>query len=132
MNYHPDDFLALIEEAERQGGAHLNESCKPAAWRMNLPIDFERPTGARRNERVESTGCLRRAKFLVSLLPDAYVLHHGLEDDPGFDFNDVDNPRAVMSDGSPALATACAVDDAMGLWPRFLGVMHTGESFQEH
>jgi hypothetical protein len=29
------------------------------------------------------------------------------------------------------LAKVCAVDDAMGLWPRFQAAMTTGESFEQ-
>jgi hypothetical protein len=131
VNYHPDDFLSLIEEVEKQGGAHLaSETCKPRRFRMNLPIDEAVPTGPKRSTRVESTGCHRRAKFLVSLLADEHI---GLdEDDPtDFDFNDAEHPVATMSDGGPAMVKVCAVDDAMGLWPRFERAMFTGESFQE-
>lgn len=154
MNYHPDDFLALVEEVERQGGSHLNEACKPSHFRLNLPIDEDKPQGPRVNRRLSTTGCRRHAKFLVAMLPDAYfdlvdvfdteittdikvsqegevrkVVRRASGED--FDFDDSENPNSAMADGSPALATCCAVDDAMGLWPRFNGAMHTGESFQE-
>lgn len=137
MNFHPDDFLSLIEEVESQGGAHLSgETCKPSQFRLNLPVDFENPKGPKANRTVFTTGCKRRAKFLVPLLPDAYFYDHpGLDDEDGapvvMDFDDNEHPQALMDDGSPALAKVCAVDDAMGLWPRFQDAMHTGESFQE-
>lgn len=150
MNYHPDDFLALIEEVEKQGGSHLNEPCKPTNFRLNVPIDEDNLQGPRVNKRFSTSGCRRRAKFIVQLLPDAYfdlvdlykgqvtvevrkdgtrVLRKITGED--FDFDDSSNPRATMSDGSPALGTFCAVDDAMGLWPRYQSAMHTGDSFQE-
>lgn len=124
--------------------------CKPTAFRLNLPVDEDDPQGPKTNRRVLTTGCRRDAKFLVPLLPDAYfqqvdhlagseIASYDREGDRSvrmthpddFDFDDDANKRAVMGDGSPALAKVCAVDDAMGLWPRFQGVMHTGESFQE-
>lgn len=150
MNYHPDDFLSLIEEAELQGGAHLNEPCMPTGFRMNLPIDDEKPQGPKRSTVVRTTGCRRRAQFLVPLLPDAYFDGKDLTDfeiteyerdgspkgtRPGrigdLDFDDESNKLARMADGTPSLAKVCAVDDAMGLWPRFQHAMLTGESFQE-
>ena len=149
MNFHPDDFLSLVEEAERQGGSHLNEVCEPTHFRLDLPVDEDNPQGPRVNRRLSTTGCHRHAKFLVALLPDEYFAHHDLTDSTiaeierdgttthrmvehdDFDFQDDDNRMAVMSDGTPALAKVCAVDDAMGLWPRFQDAMHTGESFQE-
>lgn len=150
MNYHPDDFLSLIEEAERQGGAHLREVCSPDSFRMNLPIDDENPTGPKHSVKMTSTGCRRAAKFLVPLLPDAYfsqvdVTNNAVYadydddgnrvvrpvDDSDFDFNPEHEHQALMGDGTPMLAKVCAVDDAMGLWPRFKDSMLTGESFQE-
>lgn len=153
MNFHPDDFLALIEEVEQQGGAHLtNEVCRPETFTLDLPIDEDEPKGHTRSTKLYTVGCRRRAKFLVPLLPDAYLKEahvlrgakHGTIDpnnpdnivrrpaeQSDFDFNDESNPRALMGDGSPMLAKVCAVDDAMGLWPRFESAMHTGESFQE-
>lgn len=131
MNYHPDDFLFLIEEAERQGGVHLsNEVCKPHIIRMNLPIDEEDPTGPKVNKKVPTTGCNRRAKFLVPLLPEAYF-GDDWRTHEWFDFDDEKNPLATMTDGeTPALVKVCAVDDSMGLWPRYQSAMQTGESFE--
>lgn len=133
MNYHPDDFLYLIEEVETQGGVHLTgEVCKPSLLRMNLPVDEENPTGPKVNKSVGTTGCNRHAKFMIPLLPDSYIaLNEELASDPAMDFNDDDNPLALMTDGeTPALVKCCAVDDAMGLWPRFEEAMQTGESFE--
>jgi hypothetical protein len=131
MNYHPDDFLNLIEEVENQGGVHLSgEICKGHVLRMNLPLDEDDPSGPKVNKKVITTGCNRRAKFMVPLLPEAYFDDEWYTH-PDFDFNDGSNPTALMSDGeSFALVKACAVDDAMGLWPRFNGAMTTGESFE--
>lgn len=151
MNYHPDDFLYLIEEVERQSGAHLTEVCKPEQFRLNLPIDDDRPTGPKKNVKLQTTGCRRRSMFLVPLLPDAYVDQVDLlgntgligegenfsqrtwreptEDD--FDFDNKHEHQALMGDGTPMFAKVCAVDDAMGLWPRFADAMQSGESFQE-
>lgn len=132
VNFHPDDFLSLIEEVEAQGGVHLtSEACTPPTFRLNQPINPEDPNGPKRNIRIEMTGCHRRAKFLVPLLPDAYLYDRDELHTQEFDFNDQENPVTRFSDGAPALAKVCAVDDAMGLWPRFQDAMHTGSSFQE-
>lgn len=150
MNYHPEDFQALIAEVEQQGGAHTNKVCRPEIIRMNVPIDPANPKGKKRSEKFETTGCHRKAKFLIPFLPDEYLgeidlldgAKHGYFDDEGerqtrdateedFDFNPDHPHQALMGDGSPMLVMACAVDDAMGLWPRFQGAMHTGESFQD-
>ncbi len=152
MNFHPDDFLALIEEVEEQGGAHLSgEVHKPTHFRLNQPVDEDKPQGPMVNKRLDTTGCHRRAQFLVPLLPDAYFMdepHLGrnvgvtnidregnvstrVATSEDFDFNDEENPLSMMGDGeTPALVKACAVDDAMGLWPRYAHTMTTGESFE--
>lgn len=118
MNYNPDDFLNLIEEAEAQGGVHLSEKCQPQSFRLMYPVDENRPEASqKRSKRFTTTGCNRQAKFLVPLLPDAYMAEHGIDFDP------------VATE--PALVKVCAVDDAMGLWPRFQDAMQSGESFQE-
>lgn len=134
MNYHPDDFLSLIEEVENQGGVHLSdETHKPETFRLNYPIDEDNPTGPKASRKFKTTGCHRRANFLVPLLDEEYFLDEDTLTGPLFDFNDGKHPVAVMSDGeTPALAKVCAVDDAMGLWPRFMGSMHTGESFEPY
>ena len=148
MNFHPDDFLSLIEEVEVQGGAHLREPCKPVPFRLNQPIDPDRPDGKMRSVKFSTTGCHRQAKFFVAQLPDDHIPASILDtvitdvsragertERPAvmedFDFDDESNPVAMMSTGDPVMAKVCAVDDAMGLWPRFAHSMHTGESFQE-
>lgn len=113
-----------------QGGVHLaSDTCKPTHFRINQPIDEANPSGPKKNVRVATTGCHRRALFLVPMLPEAYFM----EDvgDPQYDFDDTKHPSIMMADEeTPALAKVCAVDDSMGLWPRFEGAMHTGESFE--
>lgn len=135
MNYHPDDFLGLVEEVENQGGAHLStDTCKPTAFRLNYPIDEDNPSGPKRATKFQTTGCHRHALFLVPMLPEAYFMNEEeVQTSPDFDFDDAKHPVAMMSDGeTPALAKCCAVDDSMGLWPRFQGAMTTGESFEPY
>jgi hypothetical protein len=132
VNYHPDDFLSLVEEVEHQGGVHLSDEHKPTTVRLNYPIDAQNPTGPKAARKFFTTGCHRRAQFLVPLLPEAYFMDdEEIQTSPDYDFDDSLHPTVVMSDGeTPALAKVCAVDDSMGLWPRFIGAMHTGESFE--
>lgn len=133
MNYHPDDFLNLVAEVEDQGGAHLtSDTCKPTHFRLNLPIDEDNPQGPKASKRISTTGCHRRAKFLVPLLSDEEVGEFsGTADESRFDFDDDKNPVKMMSDDiTPALVKVCAVDDSMGLWPRYQSAMLTGESFE--
>jgi hypothetical protein len=68
----------------------------------------------------------------VPLLSDETVGEfYGTGDEERFDFDDDKNPVKLMSDeATPVLVKACAVDDAMGLWPRFRSAMQTGESFE--
>ena len=135
MNFHPDDFLALIDEVENQGGVHVaDETHMPVHFRMNLPIDEANPQGPKHNVRVSTTGCHRRALFLVPMLPEAYFMdEEEIATSPDFDFDDSKHPTVTMADGdTPALTKVCAVDDSMGLWPRFQGAMHTGESFEPY
>jgi hypothetical protein len=62
---------------------------------------------------------------------DPRVINRRPARDSDFDFNKDHPHQALMGDGSPMFAKVCAVDDAMGLWPRFQHAMVTGESFQE-
>jgi hypothetical protein len=131
VNYHPDDFINLVEEVEAQGGAHLaSETHRPRHFRINQPLDPDNPTGPKHSVKLPTSGCKRRANFLVALLPEAYFTEDSLTS-PDFDFDDSKHPRAMMDDGeTPALAKVCAVDDAMGLWPRFQDAMQSGQSFE--
>lgn len=155
MNYHPDDFLSLVSEVEEQGGTHTHEQCMPRGLRFdNQPPNITNfdDTDPRVTKIVGSAGCKRAAKFVVPLLPDEIVevvlaetfdggmtiadptgvpdefIHRQAEEED-FDFNDDDHPEALSLSGKPIPATVCAIDDAMGLWPRFEAAMHTGDSF---
>jgi hypothetical protein len=151
VNYHPDDFISLIVEVEEQDGLRLGEECRPRSLRFeNQPPDlndFDDKT-PRVTKIVGSTGCKRQARFMVPLLSDEIVerilptdtkvadttdvvgeLNHRDIEFEDFDFNDMEHPNALTTGGKPVPVTACAVDDAMGLWPRFNSAMHTGESF---
>lgn len=101
----------------------------PTHFRLNLPIDEENPDGPKASKRMSTTGCHRRAKFVIPMLPEAYVDEKPLDVEL-FDFDDDKNPTKLMDDGLPALVKVCAVDDSMGLWPRYADAMRTGQSFE--
>jgi hypothetical protein len=123
VNYHPDDFLALVQEAENQGGAFLsNDICKPHKFRLDMPASERNPKGPKVSTELGTTGCHRRAKFVVPPLPDAYFeqvnlldgAQHGTPTDDGrlvrrdaedadFDFDDSKYP--VVGD---VLVTVCS------------------------
>lgn len=135
VNFHPDDFLSLIEEVEDQGGVHLaTDTCKPDTFRLNYPIDEDEPSGAKRNRKFQTVGCHRKALFLVPLSDERnFLSEEEIATNPGLDFDDSKHPVLMMSDEqTPALAKVCAVDDSMGLWPRFQSAMLTGESFEPY
>ena len=86
MNYHPDDFLALIDEVRAQGGADPPDPC------TGHEIAYKIGTVTRP---VKTTECGHQSVFAVSY----------------------ESPDRVLP--GPAFARCCAVDDAMGAWPRF-------------
>lgn len=85
MNYSLDEFLALVERVEAQGGERLTEIHES----HTLVCDTGNNT-----QRVEGTGCDEVALF--------------------------DIPYEDSRDNAPRAVTVCAVDDMVGLWPRFL------------
>ena len=91
MRYIPDQFLALMEVVEAQGGVHLVDPCKPGEYFL----DREDYRGNLKKRKFYTAGCNRAARFLVPYTSDIDEAEHTL--------------------------VACAVDDGMGAWPRFGG-----------
>lgn len=90
MDYSPDAFAALFASIERQGGAELPDPCTRG------DVTFTDPPYIKNHTDPASTcGCGNKARF-VSVY------------EPG--------ERAANSAG---YATACAVCDSMGAWPRY-------------
>jgi hypothetical protein len=87
VEYQQDEFFALMEQVEDQGGDHLPERCK--AQRYTFTGDQIKP--------VTLPSCGNETLFSIP-----YV-------------GEKDKPSAI---------TVCAVDDNMGMWPRFAGVMN--------
>ncbi len=105
MRYHPDDFLRLIGKVEEEGGAQADGKCVGRKLRL-------------KNEKgmlteFLTTGCQKEARFLVpySKPPFPTAAGQGL------------GPRAPKAVG---VALVCAVDDDMGLWPRFKSAIQEG------
>lgn len=119
MNYSPDNFLRLMEEVESQGGAHSSDACMPQPFRIKLP---EEGNPSKRVWKTRYTsGCRAEARFLVPYDPTTPVTveHKGVEthDEPS------ETELAGMNERDAGMAVVCAVDDAMGLWPRFANVI---------
>lgn len=96
MNYEGDEFIRLLEEVERQGGEHLQEKCSPHKYRLQVPKPGK-PEAKEWKEHFTS-GCGKESKFRVF----------------------TSEASAGVDDfGSAAPAVVCAVDDNMGMWPRF-------------
>lgn len=89
MNYSQLEFLRLMEEVEFQNGVHLDRDCVPSTFRMK-----SKPNGPERT--YETSSCGNTTMFQVP---------YAQEDKGG-----------VVTH---AAVTVCAVDDDMGLWPRF-------------
>lgn len=97
MQYHPDDFLRLMEAVEDAGGAMLAGRCMPKRFRLRVP----RPGGGKRWKDFGTAGCGQEALFEVP-----YELPKG---DLG----------AKMEKRGGGSLRVCAVDDDLGKWPRF-------------
>jgi hypothetical protein len=90
VNYSQEDFIKLIEEVEFQGGTHLDEDCEPVV----VALKKEHPRG--KASRFKLARCGNPALFDIP---------YGLE-----------NPGPA---GEMGIIKVCAVDDSIGLWPRF-------------
>jgi hypothetical protein len=117
MNYHPDDFIALSVVVETEGGSLLPEPCLGEEFRLKVP-DFR---GKKKWHTYRTCHCDLSAKMEIPydpsepismVLPEDIVVteHPGEKDEP-------------------KLARVCAVDDAVGLWPRYNDVV-TKRSYQ--
>ena len=111
MNYHPDDFLALAERVQEEGGAVLDEPCTGRAFRIKKPVN-----GKMQWRNARTTHCDLTARMAITYDPTQHVR---IRDD-----DDVILAEHPGEAGRPEpLAIVCAVDDAMGLWPRYAGVV---------
>lgn len=115
MNYSPDEFLQLMEAVEAQGGAHSSEPCKPRNYKLRMPKPGNATVRVWKN--FTTTGCGAEARFVVPYDPTqpVSIKHKGQTstDEP------TESELAAMVDRGAGMAAVCAVDDSLGLWPRF-------------
>jgi len=90
VDYKPDEFIALLEEVEHQGGALLNDPCEPSYFNLEQPD----ASGKLKLRKLSTTGCGNDCRMGVPYQP----------------------PEGTTG---AAFVAACAVDDNMGDWPRF-------------
>lgn len=114
-----------MEEVERQGGAHSDERCVPQKFVLDQP-----KPGAEKMVKTDiyTAGCNAEAKFIVPYDPAQHVTVPGYNgpDDPNADYMTVApsvGDAKAMKDRKSGFAVVCAVDDNMGLWPRFAHVI---------
>lgn len=119
MNYHPDDFLALSDEVENQGGYVQPDEC--------TPVEFRRKWKDGGWKRDHTAGCGMPARFGITYDPSEPVhIETAAYDEQGNKLYDVviDHPGEQIE--GAAYAAVCAVDDDMGRWPRFEHVIEEG------
>lgn len=98
MQYHPDDFLRLVEAVEDTGGTLLPDICNPRQFKLRLPSP---ETGEYEWTDLYTSGCMREARFALPYnVPQS-------------------KQGAKMKERAAGIVTVCAVDDDMGKWPRF-------------
>lgn len=117
MNYHPDDFIALSAAVEEEGGKLLAEQCNGKVFRLKQPDT----AGQLRWKRFQTTHCDTSARMELEYDARSHICLH--DDD---DVVLVDHPGEKISGGT---VKVCAVDDAVGLWPRYAGVV-SSRSYQ--
>lgn len=116
MNYHPDDFLALCDTALDEDCRLLEEPCEGTIVKLKQPDS----SGEMVWKRFHTCHCNQVARIDVSY--DRYEPIHLEADEPGVVIADSHPARPATNAGQPEpqyFARVCAVDDAVGLWPRF-------------
>lgn len=130
MNYHPDDFLALTAHIEGEGGFVQADACEGTTFRIKLPA-----AGGQDKmiwKRLTTTHCGMHARVGIAYDPTQPVKMelpvYDKRGKPTGDTITIDHPGE-----EPAQATnfvlACAVDDAIGLWPRYAALV-SDQSYQ--
>lgn len=112
MQFHPDDFIALSNAVIADGGVCLVEPCGPK------PFKLKQPNAAGKNEwkTLNRTYCGQSALMEIPYDPKAHIRLVGVVDHLG-------------ESGSVRKLRVCAVDDCVGLWPRYKDVI-SERSFQ--
>lgn len=98
MRIDPEEFLALMAAVEAGGGQLLPDLCEPTKLRLEQPT----AAGEMRPKDIFTTGCGDESRFVIP-----YDVPAGREG------------KRQRKHGA-GFVTACAYDDRMDLWPRFL------------
>jgi len=127
MDYTTSDFLALIDEIERQGGELLEGRCQGRTIRQQAKPGIE-------SYQAMTTGCRKQSRFEIKYLDDT-ELQGVFTDREKFKLMErprrrIERPGGFHYEPEPQFVTVCAIDDAVGLWPRFQNVV-TDEESQE-
>lgn len=112
MEYHPDDFIALSEAVENEGGYIQPDPCQGTEFKLPMRDHANKV----RKKRYRTVACGLHARMAIKYDPSEEVTIGNIVH-PG------EPPRGL------AVAPVCAVDDAVGLWPRYANVV-TERSFQ--
>lgn len=96
MNYEQEEFFALVEAVEYQGGELLDELCKSRKY--TFTGDKAKP--------ITLAGCGNQSLFRVPY--EAYGIR-------------LDEEGSELVEAGLHPVVVCAVDDDMGRWPRFGG-----------
>jgi hypothetical protein len=117
MIYAPDDFTRLSNLVIQEGGKCLEDECVGTMVKYKIPTDDGGHVWSRR----WTTHCNFAARMEI---PYDGGLHIRLYDDHSNKL--VDHTGET---GSAKLVTVCAVDDCVGLWPRYQDVV-SDKSYQ--
>jgi hypothetical protein len=140
MKITPEDFMRLIDQVEKQGGAHLNATCTSDG------IAYKMPDG--QEKLILTTGCKEPLLFKIPYDPSETVMvpEPLLEADPNrSEWTDANGDSRVTrrsktetlptgakrvltevversgqpNEGFLNSVTVCASDDNVAMWPRF-------------
>lgn len=124
INYKPKDFIALSNEVEQQGGKLLLGPC------TGKPISYKVPVAGKRvRKNYFTTHCGTSARMEIPYDSSTHVLLEEDNEGVGEQVIIVDHPGEKHP--KDEVATVCAVDDCVGLWPRFAEVV-SEDSYQPH
>lgn len=121
MIYAPDDFVNLSNAVEHEGGKLLLDPCVGRPIRYKLP----RSDGKLHRKTIFTTRCDLVSRMMIPYDASTKIRIHD-DDDQTLMIVDHDGEKNPKNE----MATVCAVDDCLGLWPRFQGVI-SNESYQQ-
>ena len=131
MNYGPHEFSRLVDEIEAQGGTHLD--LLHERRRLTIPIQAKGNKKARASKDLVTTGCDDAALFSIPYKKGVFAgdpesdqqIHIGETERSyvGGELKEKPIPAhmAMEVDEEEDSIVVCAIDDGVGLWPRFEG-----------